>query len=202
MESLSEDNLLADPLKQFAKWFADARACEPIHLPEAMCLSTVCSDGYPEGRTVLLKDFGEEGFLFYTNCRSPKGRALAFAPRAEMTFYWMPLGRQVRLQGDVQPVKDKEADEYFATRSRGRQLSAWASDQSEILENRQALLDRMKEMDEKFKGSDVPRPAYWGGYRLLPRSIEFWQDREDRLHDRFRFRRTSDGAWKIDRLYP
>ncbi len=202
MELLSEDNLLADPIRLFAQWYEDAKSCEAIKLPDAMCLSTICSDGYPEGRMVLLKGFDEHGFVLFTNTLSPKGHALAFAPRAELTFYWMPLDRQVRVQGDVQPLKNDEADAYFATRPRGGQLSAWASKQSETVKDRAELEERMREFEEKYRDKDVPRPPHWGGYRVQPQRVEFWQNRDDRLHDRFRFLKSSDGVWKVERLYP
>jgi pyridoxamine 5'-phosphate oxidase len=149
VELLTDDNLLADPTKQFGRWYADAQDCKEIKLAEAMCLGTVCSDGYPEARVVLLKGFDENGFVFYTNSHSTKGKALAFAPKAEVCFYWMPLDRQVRIQGDIEPVREEESDEYFASRPRSSQLSAWASDQSEPVKNRaeleKCLADREKE---------------------------------------------------------
>ena len=202
MELLSEDNLITDPLRIFSRWYGDAQACAEIPKPEAMCLATVCSDGYPEGRMVLLKESGARGFIFGTNTLSTKGRALSFAPRAEMVFYWGPLGRQVRLQGDVVPLRNDEADALFAARPRGAQLSAWAAMQSRAVDDREELEKRRREEALKYLDKDVPRPPHWGGYRLVPRRIEFWQERDDRLHDRFRYLLGADGVWKAGRLAP
>jgi pyridoxamine 5'-phosphate oxidase len=202
MQSIAEDNILADPVKLFDAWYADAKNCKEIKLAEAMCLATVCSDGYPEARVVLLKGFDAEGFVFYTNSHSDKGKALAFAPKAELCFYWMPLDRQVRIQGDVHPVPDEESDAYFATRPRGSQLSAWASEQSAPVKDRAELEASMARFEKKYEGKDVPRPSHWIGYRLMPLKIEFWQNRDDRLHDRFRYDRLAQGAWRVRRVSP
>ncbi|MFH2202152.1 MAG: pyridoxamine 5'-phosphate oxidase [Elusimicrobiota bacterium] len=202
MEPLSEDNLLADPIRQFAQWYAAVKACSEIKNPDAMCLATVCSDGYPEGRMVLLKEFNDRGFVFYSNTLSAKGRALAFAPRAELVFYWPPLARQVRVQGDVQPLRNEESDAYFATRPRASQLAAWASLQSDAADGRDEIERRLIAAEQQYLERAVPRPPQWGGYRVAPLRIEFWQEREDRLHDRFRYLRQLDGTWKSARLFP
>lgn len=202
LEPLSEETLRADPIEQFRDWFQAAQDDKEVLLPEACCLSTVGADGYPEGRMVLLKDVDARGFTFYTNMRSPKGRALAAAPRAALTFHWARLKRQVRAQGDVELVSAQEADAYFRQRPRSSQLAAWASEQSERLESRARLEERMAEMERRFADGEVPRPPHWSGYRLLPRGVEFWQERPSRLHDRFLFQRGPDGRWFAARLFP
>ena len=199
---LRRADLAADPVEQFARWFADAQAHPGIVFAEAVCLSTLGPNETPEGRMVLLKHFGQRGFVFYTNLESSKGRSLAAHPRAGMTFYWQPLARQVRIRGAVEPVSPEEADAYFATRPRGSRLGAWASDQSRDLETRAALEDRLRAMEGSFAGGDVPRPPAWSGYRVVPDAIEFWQEGAARLHDRFVYQRNAAGAWSRRRLYP
>lgn len=200
MERLSDESLLADPIAQFGRWMKDAEEHANQRVPESCCLSTMGEDGYPDGRVVLLKFFDERGFVFYTNYRSPKGRSLEKTPRAALTFHWPALGRQIRVVGDVEKVPPEESDEYFSTRPRGSKISAWASDQSAPIEDRPALERKQAEMEAKFPDA-VPRPPHWGGYRIEPRRIEFWQDCEFRLHDRFRFDRRGD-EWSCARLSP
>ncbi|OIO07190.1 MAG: pyridoxamine 5'-phosphate oxidase [Elusimicrobia bacterium CG1_02_63_36] len=200
MERLTDESLLADPIAQFDRWMKDAEEHAKQRVPESCCLSTLGADGYPDGRIVLLKFYDARGFVFYTNYRSPKGRALDAAPRAGLTFHWPALGRQVRVVGDVVKVSSEESDAYFSTRPRGSKISAWASEQSAPVEDRPALERKHAEMEAKFQ-DPVPRPPHWGGYRIFPIRIEFWQDCEFRLHDRFEFVR--DGAdWNCSRLSP
>ena len=191
----------ADPFVQFDRWFEVARTTSGAELPEACCLSTVDADGYPDARMVLLKARDDGGFVFYTNFNSAKGRALEASPRAALTFFWEKLHRQVRVQGDVERVSDAESDEYFATRARGSQLGAWASEQSSVLKNREELLGDLAAVMARFEGKDVARPPHWGGLRIVPRRVEFWQGMPDRLHDRFVYRRAGKG-WKVERLAP
>ena len=201
MSELGEWNLPANPIELFSAWFAEARADASIRLPEAVHLATLGAGGYPEDRVVLLKDFSDKGFAFYTNVRSAKGKALKKNPKAALTFYWMALNRQVRIVGDVAAVTPKEADAYFATRPRGSQLAAWASDQSEIVSGRETLEKRVVEAAAKFPKT-VSRPPYWSGFRLKPVSIEYWINRDNRLHDRFLYRKAARG-WKAPvRLAP
>jgi pyridoxamine 5'-phosphate oxidase len=199
---LVREDLAADPLVQWDRWFEVARARSGAEMPEAGCLSTVDEAGYPDGRIVLLKARDATGFVFYTNLESAKGRSLAARPRASLTFFWEKLGRQVRIQGDVERVGDADADAYFATRPRGSQIGAWASEQSAVIASREALLARVAEIAALHEHATVPRPPHWSGLRILPRRIEFWQGMSDRLHDRFVYRRAAGGAWAVQRLAP
>jgi pyridoxamine 5'-phosphate oxidase len=190
------------PLRLFAAWFADAKRAEPVN-PDAMTLATVDADGLPNARMVLLKGFDERGFVFYTNVDSIKGHELAGAPKAALTFYWKSLQRQVRLRGSVEAVSNEEADAYFASRSRMAQIGAWASKQSTALESRLTFEKAIARFTAKFAIGTVPRPTHWSGYRVVPREIEFWQERPFRLHDRVSFTRASLSApWTKTRLYP
>jgi pyridoxamine 5'-phosphate oxidase len=191
-----------EPLRLFAAWFADAKQSEPVN-PEAMTLATVDDQGLPNSRMVLLKGFDERGFVFYTNSESIKGRELAAAPKAALTFYWKSLQRQVRVRGHVETVPAAEADAYFASRSRLAQIGAWASRQSVALESRLAFEKAIARFTAKFAVGTVPRPPYWVGYRIVPQEIEFWQERPFRLHDRVVFTRVNPTApWTKTRLYP
>jgi pyridoxamine 5'-phosphate oxidase len=189
-----------DPFALFDAWFAEAKAAEPNDA-DAMALATADAVGTPSVRMVLLKGAGPEGFVFYTNDESDKGRELAENPQAALLFHWKSLRRQVRIEGHVERVGDEAADAYFATRSRDSQLGAWASDQSRPLASRALFERRYEEMKQRFDGQVVPRPPHWGGYRLVPRRIEFWTDRPHRLHERRLFTR-SDGGWSEGLLYP
>ncbi|HEX7929545.1 MAG TPA: pyridoxamine 5'-phosphate oxidase [Sphingomicrobium sp.] len=191
---------MTDPFALFDKWFAEARAAE-VNDPEAMGLATVDEAGRPSLRIVLLKGHGRDGFVFYTNEESAKGRELAKNPQAALLFHWKSLRRQVRLEGAVARVPDAVADAYFASRARDSQLGAWASDQSRPLDNRSTFEARFEEMKRRFEGGDVPRPPHWAGYRLVPDRIEFWTDREHRLHERRLFVRAGD-SWTEGLLYP
>lgn len=192
-----------DPISHFRTLLAAAQAVDRARLPEptAMTLATVGADGQPSARLVLLKSVDDRGFVFYTNLRSRKGRELAANPRAALTFHWQPLEVQVRIEGIVEQVPDAEADEYFATRPRGSQIGAWASDQSEELARAADLDARFAEAERRFAGRDVPRPAHWSGYRLMAERIEFWRNRPSRLHERRLFEREG-AAWRERLLYP
>lgn len=198
---LTRADLHDDPIDQFDRWFRHARESSRLQMPEATCLSTVDEDGYPDGRVVLLKAYDARGFVFYTNLRSRKGRCLVARPRAALTFYWESLGRQVRVQGDVERVDAEEADAYFATRPLGSRLGAWASLQSEPLESRELLEARVRELESRYPDGEIPRPEHWSGLRVVPRRVEFWQEGSHRLHDRFLYVRAG-GGWRVERLYP
>ena len=191
---------MTDPLALFDEWLADARASEPDE-PGAMAVATTGADGQPSVRMVLLKAHDPAGFVFYTHEQSAKGEDLAQNPRAALLFHWKSLHRQIRIEGAVGRVSDAEADAYFATRIRDAQLGAWASDQSRPLDTRETFERRFEEMKRRFDGQDVPRPAGWGGYRVVPDRMEFWVAREHRLHERRLFTSTGEG-WSEGLLYP
>jgi len=199
-QPLSEASVAHDPIAQFGEWYERALAVEKP-LPHAVALATANRSGRPSARMVLLKGFDARGFVFFTNYRSRKGQELAGNGRGTLLFYWGSLERQVRIDGRITKVTRRESEDYFATRPRGSQLSAWASPQSETVAGRGVLEQRMGELDRRYP-DQVPRPPHWGGYRLAPEWIEFWQGREDRLHDRILYRRTRSGRWKIERLAP
>lgn len=209
MNSLSEDKLDPCPFRQFAKWYAEAEQCEKIRFPDAMTLSCLDPSGYPDARTVLLKSHSPDGFVFFSNLLSHKGRSLGFLPRAALLFYWEPLDRQVRMKGDVSIVSTAESDAYFRSRARNSQIGAWASKQSQALGSRKELEDRVAYYEEKFQGREVPRPPYWLGFRLRPHRFQFWLQREFRLHDCFSYELASGNEktgkpqqWVIKRRYP
>lgn len=198
---LEEADLDADPFVQFGRWLDEALDAG-IELPNAMTLATAGPDALPSARMVLLKGFDERGFVFYTNYESRKGRQLDSNPNAALVFYWSALERQIGITGGVTRVDRPEAEEYFNSRPLGSRLGAWASRQSEVIESRNELEGRLAELGERFAEGSVPLPAHWGGYRLVPTSIEFWQSRPNRLHDRFRYSREQGEMWMIERLSP
>lgn len=198
---LNESDVAGAPFGQFATWMTDALDAG-LAFPNAMTLATASPDGGPSARTVLLKGFDDRGFVFFSNYESTKGRQLASNPRAALVFYWFELERQVRITGRVDRVSEAESDEYFASRPPGSRIGAWASRQSEVIADRSALEQAASEVRSRFPDGDIPRPPHWGGYRLLPEEVEFWQGRADRLHDRLRYRRDLEGAWLLERLSP
>jgi pyridoxamine 5'-phosphate oxidase len=197
---LSEEEAAADPFDQFQRWLEEAMAAG-LREANAMALATAGPRGDPSARMVLLKGFDREGLVFYTNYGSRKAEELEANPRAALLFFWNEFERQVRIQGGVTRVSDAENDAYFQARPRGHQLGAWVSQQSRPASSREALEQRIREAEERFAGREVPRPEFWGGYRVAPEEFEFWQGRSNRLHDRLRYRRAKDG-WVRERLQP
>ena len=190
----------SDPCGLFEEWLAEAEGSE-VNDPNAMQVASVDGDGLPDVRTVLLKGFDRRGFVFYTNFESSKGTQIVRARKAALVFHWKSLRRQVRARGPVEIVADDEADSYYRSRPRGSRIGAWASEQSRPLESRDALMARTRELEAKYEGRDIPRPPHWGGLRIVPQQIEFWQDGEFRLHDRVVFVRDGDG-WRGQRMNP
>jgi pyridoxamine 5'-phosphate oxidase len=200
-QGIDVKNLAKNPTDQFEKWFEDA-VRNKVNTPDAMHLSTIGTDGRPSGRIVLLKEFDERGFVFFTNYDSKKGNDLKNNNHASTTFFWSELYRQVRIEGDVFQIPEWESDKYFQSRPRESQISAMASEQSKILESREILERKVSETELRFKDQPIPRPANWGGFVLKPNLVEFWQGRSHRLHDRFQYNLESDNSWKYQRLYP
>jgi pyridoxamine 5'-phosphate oxidase len=197
---LRRTDLASDPLEQFRRWFAEAG--DMLQMPQAMALATATPGGSPSVRMVLLKDFDERGLVFYSHYTSRKGLELESNPQAAVLFHWSALGRQVRVEGTVDRVQAAESDAYFATRPRGAQLGALASQQSEPLASRAELEERVSELERELGDAAVRRPSTWGGFLLVPAAWEFWQHRDNRLHDRFRYEREPSGAWRVERLFP
>ena len=201
--SLHHGPLSSDPFEWFGLWFSEAKQTPDLPEPNACAVATVSESGQPSVRIVLLKEWDMQGFVFYTNLTSRKGQQALHHPKGAMTFFWPTLQRQIRLEGALHQVSDDQADAYFATRDRGSQLGAWASNQSSPLKDRATLLAQVAHYTEHFKGQPVPRPPHWSGLRLWPNFIEFWHDGQDRLHDRFAFTRAApDQEWSLTRLYP
>lgn len=200
---LRRADLDPDPIKQFAIWFGEAAAAQ-IRDVNAMTLATATPDGTPSARIVLLKAISDRGFVFFTNYNSDKGRQLEANPRAALCLFWVQLERQIRIEGIVEKTSREESEEYFRSRPLGSRLGAWTSRQSEVIANRDALEAELADVTTQYEGADVPLPPHWGGYRVKPHSIEFWQGRTNRLHDRFRYTRQGEAAasWKVDRLSP
>jgi len=199
-EELDEQTIDRDPINQFKRWFADAVA-SGMKLPEAMTLATATRDGKPSARVVLLKDVDTDGFVFYTNYRSAKARDLEANPQAALVFYWSQFDRQVRVEGTVERVSAEESRTYFKTRPRESQIGAWASPQSDIIENRELLETRVAELEQLYGDGEIECPEHWGGYRVKPTRIEFWKGRLGRLHDRIVYERAGT-QWNINRLAP
>lgn len=198
---LSKTDLDADPIQQFARWFQ--QACDAgIHEPNAMSLATVSASGKPSLRMVLLKFFDAKGFVFFTNYGSRKAQDIAGNQEVALLFPWVDLARQVIITGPAAKVSTMESARYFASRPRGSQLGAWVSHQSAVISSRQLLLQQFDKLKQKFVNGEIPLPDFWGGYRIAPESIEFWQGQTSRLHDRFRYRKDENGAWVIERLAP
>ena len=198
---LRESGTDPNPIEQFRKWFHEALAAD-LREPNAMTLATSTPDGRPSARIVLLKGCDERGFVFYTNQEGRKARELEENPRCALVFYWGELERQVRVEGVAARVPEEEADAYYASRPRGSRLGAWVSEQSRPVERRSLLEERLRKLEAEYEGREIPRPPFWGGYRVEPEEIEFWQGRENRLHDRLLYRRQSGVGWQIERLQP
>ncbi|MBF1989360.1 pyridoxamine 5'-phosphate oxidase [Fischerella thermalis CCMEE 5273] len=201
LQDLNETDVAPNPFIQFQKWFDEALTAQLLE-PNAMTVATATTDGKPSARMVLLKDFDERGFVFFTNYNSHKGQELAENPQAALVFWWAELERQVRICGRVEKVSENDSDRYFQSRPFNSRLGAWASNQSEVIESRIILEQRLQELKAKYKNQDIPRPPHWGGLRVIPTEIEFWQGRSSRLHDRILYTRLDDGDWKIQRLSP
>lgn len=200
--SLLEEDIEKTPLKQFEKWFKDALKAEILE-PNAMTLATASKEGIPSARIVLLKDYDEDGFTFFTNYSSNKGQQLAENPFAALVFFWGDLERQIRIEGVIEKISIHESTSYYHSRPKGSQLGAWASPQSSVIPNRTFLELNLKKLEEQYKNEEIiPKPDFWGGYRLIPNLIEFWQGRSNRLHDRIVYKRQKDESWTIERLAP
>jgi pyridoxamine 5'-phosphate oxidase len=200
-QPLREEDVDPDPVRQFATWFAHAAAAG-VRAPEAAALATATPDAVPSARVVLVKVADAGGFVFYSNYESRKGGELAANPRAALLFHWDPLGRQVRVEGPVQRISGAQSAAYIRSRPRGSQISALASPQSSVVESRKQLEGWVSELRARYEGAELPVPENWGGFRLVPESLEFWQHREDRLHDRLRYTKDHHGRWQLDRLAP
>lgn len=200
-KGLHREDLNEDPVRQFESWFQQATELA-VHEPNAMTLATISPDGIPSQRTVLLKAFDTKGFTFFTNYESRKARHIAANPDVSLLFPWITLERQVIIQGRAEKISMSESLKYFTTRPRESQIGAWVSNQSEVISSRKMLLRKLDEIRSKFKDGEIPLPSFWGGYRIVPRSIEFWQGGPARIHDRFLYSRQSDDSWQIDRLAP
>ncbi len=198
---LAERDLRKNPFEQFRLWFEQAQAAK-ITEPNAMTLATVAADGVPSARIVLLKHFDQQGFVFFTNYESQKGEELEENPNVALVFYWAELERQVRISGTAAKTSREESEKYFAMRPRASQLGAWASEQSTVVPGRNFLEEQLASLEKWYEGQEIPAPPYWGGYRVQPEVIEFWQGRQSRLHDRLVFSRMEESKWEIERLSP
>jgi pyridoxamine 5'-phosphate oxidase len=201
LQGLGESDVDLNPFVQFKRWFDQALTAK-LTEPNAMTVATTTVDGKPSARIVLLKDFDERGFVFFTNYNSRKGQESLENPQVSLVFWWAELERQVRVCGRIEKTSASESDEYFHSRPLQSRLGAWASNQSEVIENREFLERRFAEFQHKYENQDIPRPEHWGGLRVVPIEIEFWQGRSSRLHDRLLYKSLDDGSWKIERLSP
>lgn len=199
---LTEETIKGNPMEQFQKWFYEVEASNGVDEPNAMTVSTIGLDGFPKSRVVLMKKFTFEGFIFYTNYQSEKGRAIAANPSVCLSFFWPNMERQVIIKGRAEKIAENLSDGYFESRPTGSQLGAVVSDQSQVIPSRQYLEEALRELERKYEGKEVQRPKYWGGYLVRPVSMEFWQGRPNRLHDRIRYSLQEDFDWKIERLAP
>ena len=200
--ALTEDTISDNPMELFQKWFYEVEASNTVDESNTMTLATVGLDGYPKSRVVLLKRYTYEGFIFYTNYESEKGKAIEASPKVCLSFFWHSMERQVIIKGTAEKIAENLSDGYFESRPDGSKLGAIVSNQSEVIASRDELEEGLKALEEQYKGKEIPRPAYWGGYLVRPISIEFWQGRPNRLHDRIRFTLQEDYDWKIERLAP
>ena len=198
---LNETDIDPNPIEQFSLWFQQALDAQ-LPEPNAMTLATVTSNGQPSARMVLLKDFDDRGFIFYTNYQSFKGKQLTENPQAALVFWWAELERQVRIEGKVERVSDAESDRYFYSRPHGSQIGAWVSEQSQVIESREVLDQKLAQLEAQYQDKKIPRPPHWGGFRVIPQVIEFWQGRPNRLHDRLCYSLTEYNIWAIKRLSP
>lgn len=200
--ALTEESISDNPMELFQKWFYEVEATGGIDEPNAMTISTLGLDGYPKSRVVLLKKYTFEGFIFYSNYESEKGKAIQADPRVCLSFFWPIMERQIIIKGKVEKIAKNLSDGYFESRPEGSKLGAIVSDQSSVIESREVLEIKLKKLEEKYKGKEIERPDYWGGYLVRPVSMEFWQGRDNRLHDRIRYALQEDFDWKIERLAP
>lgn len=200
-KGLHREDLGTDPIELFQRWFQQATELN-IPEPNAMTLSTLAPDGFPSQRTVLLKAFDQKGFTFFTNFQSRKAQHIQTNPKVCLLFPWVTLERQIIIQGTAEKISTAESLKYFITRPRESQIGAWVSNQSEVISSRKILLQKFEEIKSKFQDGEIPIPSFWGGYRVIPKTIEFWQGGPGRIHDRFLFTRTTDSQWQIDRLAP
>lgn len=198
---LLENSLLSDPIKQFEQWFHEVEKFGGVDEVNAMSVSSISEDGFPKSRVVLLKKFDTDGFYFYTNYNSEKGKAIAKNNKVSLAFFWPNLERQVIIKGIAERTSEVDSTTYFHSRPKGSQIGAVASPQSDVIDSRMILADKIKDLEEKFENSSVPKPDFWGGYLIRPVSVEFWQGRANRLHDRIRYSKVDD-SWKIERLAP
>ena len=201
-QELLESNCPENPLELFQKWFLNADASNTVEETNAVSLSTIGKDGYPKSRIVLLKKYNEEGFIFYTNYNSEKGKAIQENNQVCLSFFWPSLEQQIIIKGKAENLSQKSSDGYFESRPTGSKLGAWASNQSTVVKSRDILENNLKKFEEKFKGKEITRPPHWGGFMVKPKAIEFWQGRPNRMHDRILYRLKEDFSWKIERLEP
>lgn len=199
---LLEGEIVLDPFQHFGLWLREVESSREVEEVNTMTVSTVEPEGYPKSRVVLLKEYDNEGFTFYTNYRSNKGKAIEQNPKVCLSFFWPGSERQVIIKGIARKTSNEESEKYFRSRPRGSQLGAWASEQSSVISSRDFLEKRLADLEQEYEGKDIPKPPHWGGYKVYPEQFEFWQGRANRLHDRIVFNKAGDNTWKIDRLAP